>query len=214
MDHEHYCVYDEELVLAGAFALSEVAAGEATRAPIAPLTFNRQGPQGRLTRIDQDVKTSDGPLMRARWVVPWTAGLDNDRHSRSQVRDWVRTVLTSSQGWLRAGIWYRYVDDPGQARIIFRYLLPGKIKGGMGMYQAHDPGMDFVTIASNRFGRGFSPVVLHEGGHYLRCNDKYKGVRCHNPNYHGLYGQGTGVLTPNDVACTLDWLASKAKICG
>ena len=127
MDQEHHCVYDEELVLAGESAVNEAAAGEATRALGAPLTFNRQGPQGRLTRIDQRVPTADGQIMKARWVVPWTAGLDNHRHSRSQVRDWVRTVLTSSQGWLRAGVWYRYVEDPGQARIIFRYMEPGKI---------------------------------------------------------------------------------------
>lgn len=47
----------------------------------------------------------------------------------------------------------------------------------------------------------------------LTAVDQHGGVRCRDPNYNGLMGNGKGIMTENDVARIRAWLRGEGRIC-
>ena len=220
LDVEPACEYDVEAVFGGVSAHDDAIEAEVAEfsamAASNPMRFKFQGP------LDvPDVKTgrfltSDGITMTYTYEWTYTAALQHHIHSRQKVKEWVRSVLEASNWFARARIRMRYVDDPRQAKTIITYAPKSQVCGGIGCTRTFPANnrKDQILIASERFGPPFFAVLPHEMCHScLTAVDQYPGVRCHDPNYHGLMGNGTGVMTDNDVTCMKAWLRGEGRIC-
>lgn len=219
LDVEPACEYDVDAVFGGVSAHDDPVEAEAAEvsamAASNPMRFKLQGnldvPEGRGRFL-----TSDGVTITHMYEWTYTAALEHHKHSRQKVKEWVRTVLEASNWFARAGIRMRYVDNPIQAKTIITYARKSEVCGGIGCTRTF-PGnsrKDQILIASERIGPPFFAVLPHEMCHScLTAVDQYGGVRCHDPNYHGLMGNGKGIMTENDVACIRAWLRGEGRIC-
>jgi len=219
LDVEPACEYDVESVFGGVSAHGDPIEAEETevRAMAAsnPMRFKLQGQLDVPKKIGRFL-TSDGITMTHNYEWTYTAALEHHKHSRQKVKEWVRTVLEASNWFARAGIRMRYADSPLQAKTIITFAPKSDVCGGIGCTRAF-PGKgrkDQILISSERFGPPFFAVLPHEMCHScLTAVDQYGGVRCHDPNYHGLMGNGTGIMTENDVTCIRTWLRGEGRIC-
>ena len=147
--------------------------------PNFPLHFKLQGPQD-VRRVQPFEETSaDGVPMTYSWVYTWYPGDLQAVHTQQQVAEWVDSILNESEGWGRAGVRFRRVENRTEARVIFRYVRPENAANRMGgmMPRGGPEGQDLIEIASNRFGNGFFAVIHHEVAHAaFSAVDMYKGV--------------------------------------
>ena len=194
--------------------VAEASLGLATIAndPNFPLHFKLQGPQD-VRRVQPFEQTSsDGVLMTYSWVYTWYPGDLQVGHSQQQVAQWVDSVLNESEGWGRAGVSFRRVENRAEARVIFRYVRPEDAANRMGgMTPRSGPeGQDVIEIASNRFGNGFFAVIHHEVAHAaFSAVDMYKGAG-HEPYMGIMSGESpTRKPTDNDIKCVREWLVGR-----
>jgi len=180
--------------------------------PNFPLHFKLQGPQD-VRRVEPfEQLSSDGVPMTYSWVYTWYPGDLQVGHTQQQVAQWVDSVLNESEGWGRAGVNFRRVENRAEARVIFRYVRPEHAANRMGGMtpRAGPEGQDLIEIATNRFGGEFFAVIHHEVAHAaFSAVDMYRGAG-HEPYMGIMSGESpTRKPTENDIRCVREWLMGR-----